>query len=264
MPDAHQTTGLVVADNCCTDRAAELISRYHLPLLDSEPHSGFFLRFDNNRLALVQSGPQAPGPILVDFINGALDHRRRFGGGRGQPLPRATGMQRGRNPVIWDATAGLGRDAFILASLGGEVTLCERSPILAALLDQALFLASADPVIGTWVDQRMQLVHGDSGELLPTLHKAQRPQVVYLDPMYPPGKSAVLVKKEMRALQQLLGHDSNPVQLLETALETATRRVVVKRPKRAGWLHERQPSTCIESRKTRYDIYITGSQTVAS
>lgn len=264
MPYAHQTTGLVVVDNCCPDRAAKISRRYQLPLLDCEPRSGFFLRLGTDTLELAQAGPAAPGPIRVDFVSGTLDHRRRFGGGRGQPLARAAGMKRGRNPVIWDATAGLGRDAFVLASLGAQVTLCERSPVLAALLDQALLLASAEPDIGSWIRQRMQLVHGDSGELLPTLSSAQRPQVVYLDPMYPPGKSAVLVKKEMRALQQLLGHDRNSVQLLETALETATRRVVVKRPKRAGWLHERQPSTCIESRKTRYDVYITGSQPVAS
>jgi 16S rRNA (guanine1516-N2)-methyltransferase len=173
-------------------------------------------------------------------------------------------MKRGHNPVIWDATAGLGRDAFVLASLGAQVTLCERSPVLTALLDQALLLASTDADIGGWIKLRMHLVHGDSSELLASLPFGQKPEVVYLDPMYPPGKSAVLVKKEMRALQQLLGQDPNSEQLLDIALAAATRRVVVKRPRRAGWLYNRQPDSCIESKKTRYDVYMTNQQSVTT
>ena len=93
--------------------------------------------------------------------------------------------------------------------------------------------------------------------LLRRLDASERPQVVYLDPMYPPGKGHVLVKKEMRALQQLLGPDRDSRELLQLALHTAQRRVVVKRPKRAGWLDGIKPATSIESKKTRYDIYVT-------
>jgi 16S rRNA (guanine1516-N2)-methyltransferase len=75
--------------------------------------------------------------------------------------------------------------------------------------------------------------------------------------MYPPGKASVLVKKEMRALQLLLGDDRDSGALLEAALARAARRVVVKRPRRAGWLSGAQPTTCVESKTTRYDIYVT-------
>ena len=37
-----------------------------------------------------------------------------------------------------DATAGLGRDAFVLASLGCQVTLIERVPAVAALLENGI------------------------------------------------------------------------------------------------------------------------------
>jgi 16S rRNA (guanine1516-N2)-methyltransferase len=75
--------------------------------------------------------------------------------------------------------------------------------------------------------------------------------------MYPPGKSSVLVKKEMRALQLLLGDDRDSGALLEVALTRAARRVVVKRPRRAGWLAGERPTAWVESKSTRYDIYVT-------
>lgn len=37
-------------------------------------------------------------------------------------------------PVLWDLTAGLGTDAFMLASAGWTVKMFERSPVVAALL----------------------------------------------------------------------------------------------------------------------------------
>lgn len=53
--------------------------------------------------------------VRVDFIEGALAHRRQFGGGSGQMIAKAVGIQPGVRPHGVDATAGLGRDAFVLA-----------------------------------------------------------------------------------------------------------------------------------------------------
>ena len=72
--------------------------------------------------------------LVCDFVGGAVNYRLRFGGGRGQNLARAAGLKPGVNPHIIDATAGLGRDAFLLASLGANVTLIERSPFMYHLL----------------------------------------------------------------------------------------------------------------------------------
>ena len=57
---------------------------------------------------------QTPNELRVDFVNGPVGHRLRFGGGRGQDLPKAMGLRAGKTPTIIDATAGLGRDAFLL------------------------------------------------------------------------------------------------------------------------------------------------------
>ena len=130
--------GLLVEQGTAEEAAAALRARYGFELRSTLPRRGFYLYLGTAGLELRQAGPHAPGPVRVDFLTGALAHRLRYGGGRGQPLARAVGMKAGVSPSIWDATAGLGRDALVLASLGSRVTLCERAPVLAALLDCAL------------------------------------------------------------------------------------------------------------------------------
>jgi len=250
-------TGLLTTNLAFGRQARSLVKQFGFELMTEPPRDAYYLCLNGPDLQLRHSGPRAAGPVRIDFVSGALAHRRRYGGGRGQPLARAAGLKPGFSPTVWDATAGLGRDGFVLASLGCTVTLCERSAILAALLQDALQRAAADAVIGDWVRRRVRLVHGDSSELLQNLAGRRQPEVVYLDPMYPPGKEHVLVKKEMRALQELLGPDRDSGALLGIALKSAGRRVVVKRPRRAGWLDDKKPDTCIESKKTRYDIYVT-------
>ncbi|EGE7428423.1 class I SAM-dependent methyltransferase, partial [Escherichia coli] len=55
------------------------------------------------------------GGIFVDFVGGAMAHRRKFGGGRGEAVAKAVGIKGDYLPDVVDATAGLGRDAFVLA-----------------------------------------------------------------------------------------------------------------------------------------------------
>lgn len=257
MSDTTPCAGLLCTHPALQARAETLCHHYALARIQRAPEQGYFLQLVNEGLALHNVGSKDMSPVRVDFVGGALGHRLRFGGGRGQPLARAVGIKPGFNPVVWDATAGLGRDAFVLASIGCPVTLCERSPVLAALLDDGLQRARLNREIGDWVESRMTLRFGDSARQLTTLTAAQAPDTIYLDPMYPAGKSSVLVKKEIRAVQQLVGEDRDSQVLFETALQVATRRVVVKRPQRAGPLHDRKPTTSIESKKTRYDIYVT-------
>ncbi len=160
----------------------------------------FFLLLTDDHLALCQSGDDAPGPVYVDLISGAVAHRRKFGGGKGQPIAKAAGFGKGKAPVIVDATAGLGRDAFVFASLGSEVWMIERSPVVAALLEDGLQRALADAETAP-IAQRMHLLAGDAARLLTGLKDAERPDVIYLDPMFPPRQKSALVKKEMRLFQ---------------------------------------------------------------
>jgi len=172
-------------------------------------------------------------PLSVDFVAGKAAHRRRFGGGRGQLIAKACGLAKGVTPCIVDATAGLGRDAFVLASLGAQVLLIERVAAIAALLEDGLKRASRHSDTAD-IAARMLLRHGDATHCLAEIVASARftPQVIHLDPMFPHREKSALVKKEMRLFRELAGDDDDAPRLLAAALDIATHRVVVKRPSR--------------------------------
>jgi len=192
--------------------------------------------------------------LKIDFVGGAVGHRLRFGGGRGQALPKAVGMKSGNTPRIVDATAGLGRDGFLLASLGADVTLIERSAQMHDLLAEAMERArDVDQVAG--IIARMTLLHGDAKDLLPDLS----PEVVLVDPMHPPRKNSALVKKEMRLIRDIVGTDEDSVDLMRVALGCAEKRVVLKWPAKGDPMQGiRAPSHQIMGKSTRYDVFMIG------
>ncbi|AKH63389.1 MULTISPECIES: 16S rRNA (guanine(1516)-N(2))-methyltransferase RsmJ [Photorhabdus] len=193
------------------------------------------------------------GGIYVDFVSGTMAHRRRFGGGRGEAVAKAVGIKKDYLPTIVDATAGLGRDAFVLASLGCHVRMLERHPVVAALLDDGLQRGYQDEEIGGWLRERMTLLHASSITALTDI--TPQPDVVYLDPMYPHKQKSALVKKEMRVFQSLVGADEDADNLLSPARALAKRRVVVKRPDYAEPLAGIAASAAITTKNHRFDIY---------
>ncbi|CDK51838.1 Oligopeptidase A [Escherichia coli IS5] len=193
------------------------------------------------------------GGIFVDFVGGAMAHRRKFGGGRGEAVAKAVGIKGDYLPDVVDATAGLGRDAFVLASVGCRVRMLERNPVVAALLDDGLARGYADAEIGGWLQERLQLIHASSLTALTDI--TPRPQVVYLDPMFPHKQKSALVKKEMRVFQSLVGPDLDADGLLEPARLLATKRVVVKRPDYAPPLANVATPNAVVTKGHRFDIY---------
>ncbi|PZW83684.1 16S rRNA (guanine1516-N2)-methyltransferase [Pseudomonas sp. 2848] len=225
--------------------------RLGLPLVDEAAE--FAVQLGAEGLQIQQLGPQAPGPVRVDFVEGQAAHRRLYGGGNGQMIAKAVGIAQGVRPRVLDATAGLGKDAFVLASLGCEMTLIERQPLIAALLEDGLARARGDAEIGPIV-ARMQLLTGNAIERM-RAWEGEAPQVIYLDPMFPHRDKSALVKKEMRVFRPLVGDDLDAPALLEAALALATHRVVVKRPRKAPIIEGGKPSHSLEGKSSRYDIY---------
>lgn len=227
--------------------------------LTHDNNATFALVLTESQLELRKRDEPKLGAVFVDLVGGAVGHRRKFGGGKGQSIAKAVGLNKGATPVVLDATAGLGRDAFVLASLGCKVMMVERHPVVAALLDDGLARAKADAEIGGWVSERMSLLHASSHDALSKLAEDPHfvlPDVVYLDPMYPHKKKSALVKKEMRVFQSLVGADDDADGLFEPAYALATKRVVVKRPDYAEFLAGKTPSTQIETKKNRFDVYV--------
>lgn len=252
----HAPVPLVCPDPALRERAEHFAGKYGFSIHEQPPsEADIILLLTPERLQLQQLGPDAPGPVFVDFAVGRLDFRRRHGGGVSQPLARAVGLKGGERPRVLDATAGLGRDAFVLASLGCQVTLVERQPTIAALLEDGLVRAVYMPELAPIVS-RMTLQQGEGTSVMGTLSVPECPDVVYLDPMYPPRNKSALVKKEMQLLHRVVGQDLDAARLLQKALATARKRVVVKRPRQAEPLGAGSPSFTIESPNTRYDVYM--------
>lgn len=205
------------------------------------------------RLELRKLDEPKLGAVFVDFVSGAMAHRRKFGGGRGEAIAKAVGIKQDYLPSVIDATAGLGRDAFVLAAIGCQVKLVERHPVVRLLLQDGLQRAYADTEIGEMIQKNMQL--------LPVNHIAQLDpataavDVVYLDPMYPHKQKSALVKKEMRVFQHLVGADLDSDDLLAPALALAQKRVVVKRPDYAQFLANIPAHFSRETKNHRFDIY---------
>lgn len=240
--------------NVLDDQAAAIGKRFALAVdVDAE----LALQMTPEGLTLGGDTAHFGHPIRVDFVGGRAAHRRRFGGGRGQLVARACGIGKGVMPSIVDATAGLGRDAFVLASLGAQVLLVERVGAIAALLEDGITRARHDPDVGE-ILARMQLQHGDATTQLAELVKqaAFVPEVIHLDPMFPHRDKSALVKKEMRLFRALAGQDDDAPRLLEAALDVASHRVVVKRPKGAPPIAGPKPHHEILEKNSRYDLYV--------
>lgn len=221
--------------------------------LQEQADADFALQLGGEGLQFVELGPQAPGAVRVDFVEGAVAHRRLFGGGTGQMIAKAVGVQPGVRPQVLDATAGLGRDAFVLASLGCSMTLIERQPLIAALLEDGLARARQSAEVAP-IAAQMRLLQGNAIELL-SAWTDEAPQVIYLDPMFPHRDKSALVKKEMRLFRPLVGDDLDAPALLAAALALASHRVVVKRPRKAPCIEGIKPSYVLEGKSSRYDIY---------
>ncbi|MDF7648510.1 16S rRNA (guanine(1516)-N(2))-methyltransferase RsmJ [Pantoea sp. Acro-805] len=206
-----------------------------------------------DRLELRKLDEPKLGGIFVDFVTGAMAHRRKFGGGRGEAVAKAVGIKGGYLPDVVDATAGLGRDAFVLAALGCRVRMLERHPVVAALLDDGLRRGYEDAEIGGWLRERLTLLHVVSQQALSDITPA--PDVVYLDPMYPHRQKSAMVKKEMRVFQSLVGADEDADALLEPARRLAKKRIVVKRPDYAPPLAGVATQSAVVTKSHRFDIY---------
>ncbi|MEZ5571921.1 MAG: class I SAM-dependent methyltransferase [Halioglobus sp.] len=206
--------------------------------------------------SLQRTGRGAPGPVAVDFGSSDMRHRRRSGGR--ELLGKAVGLDKKPLLSVLDATAGLGRDAFVLADLGCDILLCERQPVMAELLRAGLEIAagSADSWLVDTV-RRMELFPSDARLISPS--RLQKIEVIYLDPMFPPRGKSAAVKKEMALFQQLLepdAHEREGEALLLWALQQNAARVVVKRPIRASSLAALPPSHSITGKAVRYDVYV--------
>lgn len=139
-------------------------------------------------------------------------------------------------PWAIDATAGFGEDSLLLAATGFTVDLYEQDCVIAALLKDALDRAADDPALAAAV-ARMRL-HAGEDSIAGLRHTAElvergelaAPDVVYLDPMFPERTKSAAVKKKFQLLHHLEQPCADEETLVEAALASCPRKVVIKRP----------------------------------
>lgn len=241
-------------------KALALAAKLNLPFapsIDQRP-TEFVLAYTPKGLQLLHmplETQKATCLLFVDFVHGKNGFRLAQNCTIKQPLARAAALKPGFRPTILDATAGKGADGFVLASLGCRVTMCERSPVIGALLEDGLNRAACEQKTAAIVEQRINLEIGDSRDYLNNTSKTFH--TIYLDPMYPDRHASALNKQTLRTIRSLVGGDPDGASLLETALIKAENRVVVKRPHKAPLLSALHPSHIIAMKNSRFDVYLT-------
>lgn len=221
-------------------RARALGTQLALPVAHEANVTEFalLLTVTDDRLELREAGSAHRQGHSVNFRDAEANLSKR------QPLAKAFGKD---VKTIVDATAGWGRDAFLLARFGYHVTAVERSPVVAALLRDGVERASRQAIF--------EVKQGDARDVLRAV--AVPPDAVYLDPMYPPKKKkSARSRKGIELLRTLVGTDEDAGDLFTQAMAAATRRVVVKRADDAPLLAT-EPTISFGGKTVRYDVYVT-------
>lgn len=274
------------------ERALQLGARLVLPCFspESAPVDALRLVVAEGRLELRGPVGSKDRPVLVDLVADSARSRGVAAGAGKELIARAVGLKGGPLFVV-DATAGFMRDALVLAQLGCRVHAIERSPIVAALVEDGIARARAsrrhkildalDRLTLTCADAREilagmspggrqgQVQHGHGAhshargvavpresECAPSpTHDHDLPGVICLDPMYPPSRKSALNRKELRMLRAVVGDDPDAPELFALACHVAQRRVVVKRPRHAPPLAP-NPDIQYKGASVRYDVYL--------
>jgi 16S rRNA (guanine1516-N2)-methyltransferase len=215
------------------------------------------LRSDDIELIVGEAGAwleTAGLKVAIRYDSAAMLHRRH--GGQNELLGRAVGVKSDRHPVVFDATGGLGRDAFVLADLGCRVTLCEQTPALAWLLQDAILCAQVSRHEAVRDAAGRMTVHAGNSEA----QSLGAATVIYIDPMFPERKKAAAVKKEAMMLQYLSASNDGGESLMNWASQQAVDRIVVKRPVKAPVLGERKASFILSGKSVRFDVFVRHAQ----
>ena len=212
-------------------------------LLNSKPGNiSLYLLLDYTGLAIISDGFK---PLYITEIYDSLVSRYKKL--KDELLVQIIRDKKGAN--IWDLTAGLGKDAFIMASAGYNVVMIEQNPMLATILFYALNY-------NILPRNNLQLVYANSIEYIDSKIDIA-PDIIYLDPMFKELASSKS-KKEMQLIQVLTSDDIDldDVELFNKSYGIAKARVIVKRDNKQSSLVDTPLPTYNKSGKTiRFDIY---------
>ncbi|WP_423823970.1 class I SAM-dependent methyltransferase [Salinisphaera sp. SPP-AMP-43] len=228
-----------------------------IPVASSLPEVGFFITRDAQSLVIHHAQASAGDTGIRCVLADPAELDKRRAGGRQSPMARAFGLHRHPPMRVLDTTAGLGRDAATLATLGCTVMPVERQPALYALLADASERIEADDAAPPeWWPNWVLPVHAEAGQWLTTRTDAGDFDAIYIDPMFASPRRKSQPQKALAWLAEIAGTDEDAGALLAVARQHALRRVVVKQHARAEPLAP--PDLTMSGRAIRFDIYLTG------
>ena len=131
--------------------------------------------------------------------------------------------------------------------------LYEHNPIIAELLADALERAAGLPELAETVS-RMRLHRGSSLEGLAQMKQA--PDLVLLDPMFPARQKSGLIKKKLQLLQKLEIPCPEEALLLQAAIDSHPRKILIKRPLKGPFLAGVKPHYSLKGKAIRYDCLV--------
>lgn len=219
--------------------------------LFNNSNSDFRLYKKNNIIYLESLKHKDWLPFSIDFSSNRIINRKNQLG-INQEISRAVGIKKDYKPTVLDTTAGLGRDSFMLASLGCEITMLERNPVIYLLLKNAIDNAKENFEIADTIN-KMHLINQDSIDFLK--NNKEPFDVIYIDPMFPKSKKSRLVKKDMQIFREIVGDDLDSSELLNLSLKRNTKRIVVKRMTGSEYINNLKPNFEIKGTTTRFDVY---------
>ncbi|MEM1243346.1 MAG: class I SAM-dependent methyltransferase, partial [Pseudomonadota bacterium] len=196
-------------------------------------------------LGLIPTKLDFKKPFHIDFLVKQLNYRAQHL--TMELLIKATGLSKNPQQKVLDTTAGVGTDAYLMASAGAKVTMLERHRIMYVLLCDALARLQHKKSID------ISLYNQDASKYIEN-HGSQF-DIIYLDPMYMPRQKKVRALKSMEILKALVGPDEDYQALLEVALAQKNKRIVIKRPYDDNPIIK--PSYSYAAKDTRFDVYRT-------
>ena len=254
MPDSTSVQeSFLLEINVVDNYAPDLVEEAMATCANLRSRVPLELLFKDGRASLINKATPNQGGVCVALEDGVMKHRRLFGGGRQSEAVAKAVLGKMDAPLVFDATAGLARDAFICALFGARVHLFERNPCVRILLKDGLRRAQTQVELTELATDRLVLEEEHS---IFTYAGKLKPDTVYLDPMYPARTKSALVKKEMATFHFLVGSDLDITHLWQKAMELAQKRVVMKNPKWAPLIEAKGRSGAVETKNHRFDIYV--------
>ncbi|MBQ3884369.1 class I SAM-dependent methyltransferase [Succinivibrio sp.] len=202
-----------------------------------------------------------PQDFEIDLFRDKLLWRLSHSGKNSEAVCRAV-IGKTVKPLVFDATAGLGRESIILQSAGCQVYMFERNPVIWLLLKSAMTHAENNTDILSSLKNGLPHLTslGSVAEQLSRGEKLPEPEVIYYDPMFPQRTKSALVKKDMRVFHEIVGFDQDTTEYANFLLTVAKHHLVVKRPSNEPPLElNLRRSSFVDGKACRFDCYFCGN-----